>query len=89
MVICWWLPDEPRSLPSRNVQSLGCGGPDPDLVREAGGHFLDWDGRESFETGNGISVNAALEDEVLVRRPVAQELIRRGSPVAESARIFG
>jgi len=35
------------------------------IVREAGGHFLDWDGRESFETGNGMSVNAALCDEVL------------------------
>jgi histidinol phosphatase-like enzyme (inositol monophosphatase family) len=35
------------------------------LVREAGGHFLDWAGRESFETGNGLSVNAALRDEVL------------------------
>lgn len=35
------------------------------LVREAGGCFLDWDGRESFESGNGMSVNAALRDEVL------------------------
>ncbi|MEZ6052856.1 MAG: histidinol-phosphatase [Planctomycetaceae bacterium] len=35
------------------------------LVREAGGHFLDWNGQESFETGNGMSVNNALRDEVL------------------------
>ncbi len=35
------------------------------LVREAGGHFLDWTGRESFETGNGMSINNALRDEVL------------------------
>ena len=35
------------------------------IVREAGGHFIDWDGQESFMTGNGISVNAALRDEVL------------------------
>jgi histidinol-phosphatase len=35
------------------------------IVREAGGHFLDWDGEESFLSGNGMSVNAALRDEVL------------------------
>lgn len=35
------------------------------LVREAGGHFLDWNGREAFDSGNGICVNAALRDEVL------------------------
>jgi len=35
------------------------------LVREAGGHFLDWTGRESFDSGNGMSINAALRDEVL------------------------
>lgn len=35
------------------------------LVREAGGHFLDWSGRESFDSGNGMSVNAALRDEVV------------------------
>jgi histidinol phosphatase-like enzyme (inositol monophosphatase family) len=35
------------------------------LIREAGGRFVDWDGVESFETGNGMSVNAALHDEVL------------------------
>lgn len=47
------------------------------LVREAGGHFLDWDGQESFETGSGISVNDALKDEVLAivqnRRSSAQQ----------------
>jgi histidinol-phosphatase len=35
------------------------------LVREAGGHFLDWNGTESFESGDGMSVNAGLRDEVL------------------------
>ena len=35
------------------------------LVREAGGHFLDWNGVESFESGDGMSLNAALRDEVL------------------------
>jgi histidinol-phosphatase len=35
------------------------------LVREAGGHYLDWNGVESFESGDGMSLNAALRDEVL------------------------
>jgi histidinol-phosphatase len=35
------------------------------LVREAGGHYLDWNGAESFESGDGMSMNAALRDEVL------------------------
>ena len=35
------------------------------MVREAGGRFIDWNGNESFETGNGMSVNAALREEVL------------------------
>jgi histidinol-phosphatase len=35
------------------------------LVREAGGHYLDWNGVESFESGDGMSVNAALSEEVL------------------------
>ncbi len=35
------------------------------IVREAGGHFVDWSGRESFESGNGMSVNNALRDQVL------------------------
>lgn len=35
------------------------------IVREAGGHFIDWNGDESFLTGNGITVNTALRDEVL------------------------
>lgn len=35
------------------------------LVREAGGHYLDWNGIESFESGDGMSLNAALRDEVL------------------------
>lgn len=35
------------------------------IVREAGGHYLDWSGEESIYTGNGFSVNAALKDEIL------------------------
>jgi myo-inositol-1(or 4)-monophosphatase len=35
------------------------------IVREAGGHYLDWSGAESIYTGNGFSVNAALKEEVL------------------------
>ena len=35
------------------------------IVREAGGHYLDWNGEESIYTGNGFSVNAALKDEIL------------------------
>ncbi len=36
------------------------------IVREAGGHFLDWNGRPTNGAGNGISVNEALK-ETLVR----------------------
>ena len=35
------------------------------IIEEAGGHFIDWNGRASIATGNGISVNAALKDRVL------------------------
>lgn len=35
------------------------------IVQEAGGHFMDWNGNASIYSGNGISVNAALRDEVL------------------------
>lgn len=35
------------------------------IVREAGGHYLDWSGVESIDTGNGFSVNAGLKDQVL------------------------
>jgi histidinol-phosphatase len=35
------------------------------IVQEAGGHFVDWDGRPSIHSGNGISVNALLKDTVL------------------------
>jgi histidinol phosphatase-like enzyme (inositol monophosphatase family) len=35
------------------------------IVEEAGGHFLDWNGAATANSGNGISVNAALRDEVL------------------------
>jgi histidinol phosphatase-like enzyme (inositol monophosphatase family) len=35
------------------------------IVEEAGGHFIDWNGAATANSGNGISVNAALRDEVL------------------------
>ncbi len=35
------------------------------ILREAGGHFLSWDGEESAYGGSGISVNAALKNDVL------------------------
>jgi histidinol-phosphatase len=35
------------------------------IVEEAGGHFIDWNGVATANTGNGISVNAALRDDVL------------------------
>lgn len=38
--------------------------PMPVILREAGGAFIDWDGKPGFNGGNGISVNAALEPAV-------------------------
>lgn len=35
------------------------------ILQEAGGHFLDWNGRPSIHSGNGLSVNAVLKDSVL------------------------
>jgi myo-inositol-1(or 4)-monophosphatase len=35
------------------------------ILQEAGGHFLDWEGQPSIYSGNGISVNDALKDNVL------------------------
>jgi histidinol phosphatase-like enzyme (inositol monophosphatase family) len=35
------------------------------IVEEAGGCFLDWNGAATANSGNGISVNAALREEVL------------------------
>ena len=35
------------------------------IVEEAGGHFVDWNGDATHNSGNGISVNAALFDTVL------------------------
>jgi histidinol phosphatase-like enzyme (inositol monophosphatase family) len=35
------------------------------ILREAGGVFMDWDGRETIHGGNGISVPASLKDAVL------------------------
>ena len=43
------------------------------IIEEAGGHFVDWDGAVNANSGNGISVNASLRDEVLKitkRQPV-------------------
>jgi fructose-1,6-bisphosphatase/inositol monophosphatase family enzyme len=35
------------------------------IVEEAGGHFIDWNGAATANSGNGISVNAALREDVL------------------------
>jgi myo-inositol-1(or 4)-monophosphatase len=35
------------------------------IVQEAGGHFVDWNGNVAIDSGNGVSVNAALKDVVL------------------------
>lgn len=35
------------------------------ILEEAGGHWIDFDGKPSIYTGNGMAVNAALKDEVL------------------------
>jgi histidinol phosphatase-like enzyme (inositol monophosphatase family) len=35
------------------------------IVQEAGGYFMDWNGETSINSGNGISVNAALREPVL------------------------
>lgn len=35
------------------------------ILQEAGGHFLDFEGKPSIYSGNGFSVNAALKDEML------------------------
>lgn len=35
------------------------------IVEEAGGSFMDWNGATNINSGNGISVNAALRDTVL------------------------
>jgi histidinol-phosphatase len=35
------------------------------IVQEAGGHFMDWNGKPTIDSGNGVSVNAALKDPVL------------------------
>lgn len=35
------------------------------ILREAGGHYLSWEGEPGIHGGNGVSVNAALRGEVL------------------------
>ena len=37
------------------------------ILKEAGGHFVTWNGEERADGGDGISVNAALKDDVLRR----------------------
>ena len=41
------------------------------IIEEAGGHFVSWDGEVTMSAGNGISVNAALKEQVLAitRKP--------------------
>ena len=35
------------------------------IIEEAGGHFVDWNGVVTANSGNGISVNAHLRDKIL------------------------
>lgn len=35
------------------------------IVQEAGGSFVDWNGQPTIYSGNGLSVNAQLKDQVL------------------------
>jgi len=35
------------------------------IIHEAGGHFIDWKGQPGRGAGNGISVNAALKDDLV------------------------
>lgn len=35
------------------------------IIEEAGGHFINWDGETNIHAGNGISVNAALKEDIL------------------------
>lgn len=46
------------------------------LLREAGGHFVDWTGRERYDSGHGLSVNARLLEDVLdvVQQAAALEI---------------
>jgi histidinol-phosphatase len=37
------------------------------IVQEAGGHFVDWNGQPTIYSGNGLSVNANLRQNVLDR----------------------
>lgn len=46
------------------VNAWDCAALVPILV-EAGGEFLDWEGNRTIHSGNGLSVNAALKDEIL------------------------
>jgi histidinol-phosphatase len=35
------------------------------VIREAGGRFTDWEGRERIDSGDGLATNALVHDEVL------------------------
>ena len=35
------------------------------ILQEAGAHFIDWTGKATIYGGSGISVNAALKDDIL------------------------
>ena len=47
------------------VQSPWDVGPMIPIMREAGGHFTDWQGNPSIYSGDGLAVNAALKDATL------------------------
>jgi fructose-1,6-bisphosphatase/inositol monophosphatase family enzyme len=35
------------------------------ILQEAGGSFVDWNGEPTIYSGNGLSVNAALKEQIL------------------------
>jgi histidinol-phosphatase len=47
------------------VQSPWDVGPMIPILREAGGHFTDWQGNYTIYSGEGVAVNAALQEPVL------------------------
>ena len=47
------------------------------VIREAGGRFSDWEGRERIDSGDGLATNGLLHDDVL--RLLAADAGCRGS----------
>lgn len=50
-------------------------GPLPVLLREAGGHFSDWDGQDSIWSGSAVACNAALAPLILDLLQAGRDLV--------------